>query len=59
MLWLLVTPLVLATLAGLVLLRPTEEVGLAPSVLGPVADLERATVVDVRRRPLPRDGSDR
>lgn len=60
LLWLLVTPLVLATLAGLVLLRPGDDARLPSGALGPTADRERATVQDVRRDPCggaaPADG---
>ena len=50
-LWLLVAPIALATVAGLLLLRPSGDVALAPAALGPVADRERATLLDVGRRP--------
>ena len=48
-LWLLVVPLVLATAAGLLVLRPDDGVRLSRGALGVVADREHATVLDVRR----------
>lgn len=49
LLWCLVAPLVLATVGGLVLLRPGTDPSISRSALGPVAERERATILDVRR----------
>jgi len=50
-LWLLVGPLVLATVAGLVALWPGAGQQLDRDALGPIADREHGTVQEIRRDP--------
>ncbi|MGH8892972.1 MAG: YibE/F family protein [Actinomycetes bacterium] len=60
LLWLLVGPLVVATVAGLFVLWPEEGASLDRGALGPTAERERGTIVDVRRDPCigaPSDGA--
>ena len=61
-LWLLVGPLVIATVVGLLVLRPGEDADLGRGALGPTAERENGTIVDVRRDPCigaqpPSDGA--
>ncbi|HEX7189078.1 MAG TPA: YibE/F family protein [Actinomycetes bacterium] len=61
-LWLLVGPLVAATVVGLLVLRPGADADLGLGALGPTADRENGSIVDVRREPCigaqpPADGS--